>query len=223
MIIPLILSAISGSLWLYGQNSAETAPLLTLVKGTTLSAKMQNIYIQYKQALIDGAESIGIPVSTAAAIMATESSGKGFGKDGRMIIRFEPAKFKHYSNGSSVPYSHVNQSKEYQSFNAAKEIDENAAYLSISMGLAQIMGFNYKTLGYSSPKAMFNDFHSSVDKQILGMFKFIGHSQKLVNAAKDNDFATFAHGYNGPGYKANNYDVKIANAKAALENSGILA
>lgn len=221
MIVPAVLALASGALYLFGQNKNDTASLVTIVPGFTLSAKMQNIYNKYKAALHAGAAKINIPVTTAAAILAIESSGNGFAKDGRMIIRFEPHVFKRYT-GVQVPFSHKNQSAEYNSFEGARKIDENAAYLSISMGLAQVMGFNHKTLGYKTPKDMFIDLQSDITQQIVGMFKFIGNKKSLVKAAQEGDFATFAHGYNGPGYRANKYDEKMANAKAALEKSGIV-
>jgi len=34
----------------------------------------------------------------------------------------------------------------------------------------------------------------------------------LVNALQNKDWAKFAQGYNGSGYKANRYDEKILNA-----------
>lgn len=223
MLVPLVLTGVGAWLFALTQANDETAPLLLLIPGKTIKSKMGNIYNTYGPMILSGAEKIGISASTGASIIATESSGKGFGKDGRMIIRFEPKTFNKYVPGSNVPDTHKNQSAEYDAFTVAKNINENAAYNSISMGLAQVMGFNHKTLGYATPQLMFDDMQSGVGPQIEGMFKFIGAHSNLVNAAKNNDFATFAHGYNGPGYAANKYDVKLASAKQAfIDATGIV-
>jgi hypothetical protein len=173
---------------------------------------MASIKKAYGPLLRKYAGQIGIPESVAAAILAIESSGNGFAKDGRIIIRYEPHIFKRYSDQES-PAKRGGQSAEYGNLERAIQLDENAAYTSISMGIGQIMGFNHKIVGYSSPKAMFEAFHQSIEPQIAAMFKFIANSKSLLSAARDGDFAKFAYSYNGPGYKANKYDTKMASAE----------
>ena len=53
---------------------------------------------------------------------------------------------------------HVNADGEWSVFEFARTFDDDAAKLSISMGLPQIMGFNYRSVGYESVDAMFDAF-----------------------------------------------------------------
>jgi hypothetical protein len=77
-------------------------------------------------------------------------------------------------------------------------LDETAALLSISMGLAQIMGFNYSMIGFADVHAMFRAFEASIAHQIAGFFRFV-EARRLVEAARSGDLRAFAAGYNGPG------------------------
>ena len=217
-LVPFVLAGAAAWLFALNRASVETAPLISTVAGTTKKSKMGNIFSTYGNILSSLAAEIGIPVSTAAAVLAVESNGTGFGKNNRLIIRFEPATFRKYTN-QTVADTHKNQDAEYAAFENAKYIDENAAFMSISMGLAQIMGFNHKMVGYSSPHEMFDDFSSSSDAQITAMFRFIQKKPVCLKAAKSDDFAAFAHGYNGSGYAANKYDTKISSAKQAFTDA----
>lgn len=91
------------------------------------------------------------------------------------------------------------QAAEWQVFLFACQLDETAAILSISMGMAQIMGFNYQMVGFGTPQAMFASFKSDIGQQIGGFFRFV-ESRRLVNAIRTGDFVAFATGYNGAGW-----------------------
>ena len=73
------------------------------------------------------------------------------------------------------------------------------ALKSISMGSSQIMGFNYKIVGYDNPEDMWNAFSASGRAHVDGFFAFVAHNSKLLKAARVGDFKTFAYYYNGPG------------------------
>jgi hypothetical protein len=148
------------------------------------------------------ANELKIDPAVAAAVFVTEApGGRGFGSDGRMIIRFEnhifydkwgkrnPEVFaQHFQFDAQKRWlshqwrptadepwrtSHVNQPAEWAVFQFARTLDDSAAKLSISMGAPQIMGFNYTTVGYESVHQMFEAFSSNVRNQILGFFDFI--------------------------------------------------
>lgn len=212
------MGAFSGT-YLLRKGLEETAPLINspMVSGNTLSSKMASIKKAYGPMLRKYAGQIGIPESVAAAILAIESSGNGFAKDGRIIIRYEPHIFERYT-GIKVPAKRGGQSAEYANLAKAIAVNENAAYLSISMGIGQIMGFNHKIVGYSSPKKMFEAFSVSIEPQIAAMFRFIANKKSMLEAAREGDFARFAHSYNGPGYRANKYDTKMHAAQKAYES-----
>ena len=62
---------------------------------------------------------------------------------------------------------------------------------------------------------MFDDMSASEKAQAAGFFEFVRTSRGLTRAARNKDWPTFARLYNGAGYAANAYDVKLAAAYAA--------
>lgn len=147
----------------------------------------------------------GIKPSVALAVMQVESGGIPFADDGRMIIRFEPAKFRKYTKKltgktSSVARNGGSQKEQYLSLARARHINDTAALMSISMGSAQIMGFNHKRVGHSTPQSMWAAFNTSEANQIRGFFSFVDTDKGLLKAALSQDFQTFARKYNGAGY-----------------------
>ena len=83
----------------------------------------------------------------------------------------------------------------------APKTDENAAYESISMGMGQIMGFNYADAGYNSAKEMYDDFSTGNEEQIRGMVTFISNynNGKALQALQDGNLESFISQYNGSG------------------------
>ncbi|TAA47517.1 N-acetylmuramidase domain-containing protein [Corallincola spongiicola] len=171
-----------------------------------------------------------LDVATVVAVICVESGGKGFepSNQDRMIIRFENHKFWKYWGRSNPdifnahfvyakdkvwkghqwrasrqdPWQsfHGNQEKEWQLLSFARNLDDTAALLSISMGAPQIMGFHYQTLGYATVQQMFAEFCIDVDRQIDGMFAFF--SPAMLQSLQQLDFERFAGYYNGSGQKA---------------------
>lgn len=84
----------------------------------------------------------------------------------------------------------------YTMFKRMQAINSNAAFESVSYGLGQIMGFNYKNAGYRSARALF-EASKSFYGQVDAMFNFIAADPVLLNAAKKLKFKAFAIGYNG--------------------------
>lgn len=184
--------------------------------------------------LIDKLSSVvDIDPGAALAVLVVESSGNGFSSDGRMIIRFENHKFlKYYGKKhpdtfkSHFKYDqnkrwqahqfrksptrrwksfHGKQSGEWEVFDFARGLNAPAAMLSISMGLPQIMGFNYAAIGYDSVGEMFDNLSDDVRFHILGLFDFIrgsGNISPMLQALQTGNFEQFASRYNGPGQAA---------------------
>lgn len=148
----------------------------------------------------------GIPEAVALAIFTVESGGKGFGSDGRMVIRFEPHIFRKYSGGKDVAVLRAGQKAEWDNYARAAALDPEAAMKSISMGSAQIMGFNHKLVGFPTVQAMFDAYSTSEPAQIRGFFDFVKNTG-LEEAARKGDWTTFARGYNGKGQRG--YDDKM--------------
>jgi len=145
-----------------------------------------------------------------AAIMAfieVETGGLGFdSKTGKILIQFEPSWFKKLAPYSPPGLWSVNkvdvQSKEWLAFNNAFSKDAEHAMQSTSIGLGQIMGFHFKTLGYKSVNEMWDDAKKGIDRQIWQICKFISMNIKLQSCINARDWDGVATIYNGSGYKA---------------------
>lgn len=122
---------------------------------------------------------------------------------GKMIARFEPDIYKSFSRCASP------------SFQQAWLHNTLHAYKSSSFGIGQIMGFNYSTVGYSSPQMMINAFHNEPLSQIKATKTFIMANPDLSAAFMKSkppyDLQTIASIYNGPNYKKYRYDTNLAN------------
>jgi hypothetical protein len=176
-----------------------------------------------KSELEEIAKSINIDYASLMAFISVESGGLGFATDtGKIIIQFEPAWFKKYvksrkksdkSSWSLIDANRVEgQKNEWLAFNAAFKINPQSALLSTSIGLMQVMGFNYSSMGYKSVNAMWDDFKTGEYAQVKGAAMFIKNNSKLYNALEAKDWPKVAYYYNGSNYKINNYDVKLEKA-----------
>lgn len=94
-----------------------------------------------------------------------------------------------------------------QLISKARSIDEEIANQSASWGVGQTMGFNAKQCGFSSATAMVTAM-ADVTVQIEAMVREI-NSNKSAAPLKRHDWANFARLYNGAGYAANRYDVRL--------------
>ncbi len=175
-----------------------------------VQAVAYKVYQKRGAYIAEQAGKLGFESAVAGGVLITESSGSGYGSSGKLKIRFEPHIFHGYT-GSWVADSHQSQAAEYQAFEAAKAINEAAAFKSISMGAAQIMGFNAESVGYTNAAEMFDAMQVSEVAQLDGLFSFIAGRPVLVSAAQSKDWHTFAKYYNGPGYLKGGYHIKLAN------------
>ena len=139
-----------------------------------------------------------------AAFIEVETGGKGFNSDGKIMIQFEPSWFKRYVPNAPAGVWSTNkvdvQSKEWEAFNNAFAINKEAAMLSTSIGLGQIMGFHYKRLGYKTVGEMWDDAKKGIDRQIWQICEFIRTDNKLKDAIKRKDWHMIATIYNGANY-----------------------
>lgn len=97
---------------------------------------------------------------------------------------------------------------EWQRMEKAKTIDNESALLSVSYGLFQIMGFNYKTAGFKSVDDMYMACARSERNQLDAFCNFVLADQRLIGALRKKDFTAFAIAYNGPAQ--NGYDVRLS-------------
>lgn len=156
----------------------------------------------------------------------------GFFNDGRPVILFEGHIFwKELINVGMNPNLIANKSNqdilyktwtkryykggvgEYDRLDRARRINSTAANKSTSWGLFQIMGNNYKLSGCSDINEFIN-LNSLNEVQHLRLFVRFIYNCKLGSYLRDHKWDTFASKYNGPGYKSNSYDTKLAKAYA---------
>jgi len=188
-----------------------------------------------EQDLIDLAKELKVEVAAVKAVYEVESSGRGFLTSGKPKILFEGHIFwkrlkKHGLNPSElkagnedVLYSkwttkfYKGGEREYERLNKAKKIHKAAAMESASWGIFQIMGYHYKKVGYNSVEDYVKVMNKSERFHLMAFGKFI-KSEGLVKHLKNNNWAKFARGYNGAGYKKNKYDTKLATAYKKYSN-----
>jgi len=100
---------------------------------------------------------------------------------------------------------HGNQDAEWKVLDFSRQLDDQAALESISMGAPQIMGFNHGRVGYASARELFDAFSASERTQIIGLFDFIRGpegSSRMTRALQRGDLEQFAGDYNGSGQAA---------------------
>jgi len=174
------------------------------------------------------ANDLGLESATLRAVLTVETGGFGFDKAGRPKALFERHYFykllkdkpdelqraveagvaypkwgeKPYPKGSDAVYAEID---------TACEINLDCALRSVSWGLGQIMGNNYKLAGCSSAQEMVEQAMESEVNQLKHMANFI-KSANLLDELQRKDWAGFAKGYNGPQYAVNKYDEKLAAA-----------
>lgn len=165
------------------------------------------------------------------AVWDVESGGRGFLPDGRPKILFERHIFfwrleVHGGRALALkwerscpdlcnrrPGAYVGGPYEHTRLERAKGIHQVAAIESASWGAFQVMGFNARACGYPGALAFEEDMRKG-ELQHLAAFLRWTKQNGLMLRLKAHEWAAFAKGYNGPEYRRNRYDVKLAEAWA---------
>lgn len=100
---------------------------------------------------------------------------------------------------------------EYVKMEQAKLIDDECALLSVSYGLFQLMGFNYKASGFKTVNEMYLACARSERNQLDAFCNFVLSENRLINPLRKGDMLSFALAYNGPAQQG--YDLKLTEAK----------
>lgn len=168
------------------------------------------------------ADLLGVEVSVILAVTFVEAAGPGFLSDGRPKILFErhwfykltplPVSKTRPDLSNPKPGGYLGGTREWERLNAAILFDRTAALKSASWGLGQIMGFNHVAAGYSTVEEFVIAMHESEGKQLEAMMQFIKHNPQMHQSLRDHNFGQFAYLYNGPAYRRNQYDAKLAAA-----------
>ncbi|WED21491.1 N-acetylmuramidase domain-containing protein [Vibrio sp. JC009] len=173
-----------------------------------------------EEAYLNAAEDLNCDVAAIKAVADVESRGDGYLSDGRPKILFERHKFRNYTNSrfdenypdiSGFRGGYLGDAAEYDRLSKAIQLDCEAALKSASWGRFQIMGFNYAVCGFSDIESFVEAMVESEDRQLEAFISFV-EGNNLDRHLRSHNWARFARGYNGPGYRENNYHTKMARA-----------
>ncbi len=176
----------------------------------------------------------GISVNIIKAFATVESGGRsGFGPARLPVIAFEGHLFRKYTKSKydqthpllSYPYvkkagpqwqtNNKDQTKAWETMATAFSLDQEAALMSASWGMFQIMGFNFAACGYKTVFEFTAALKINAGNQLKAFLGFCSKSPALVKAMKNKDYAGMASNYNGKDY--GDYDSRIKKAYEALE------
>jgi len=174
---------------------------------------------------------LGVEAAALWAMLRVETSGAGFLPDRRPQILFERHVFARFTGGKfnqtapdiSNPVAGGYEARgahQYDRLEKAIALDREAALQSCSWGIGQVMGFHAETLGYTNVDDMVNAAVRSEDDQLKAVSRFLTINN-LNKVLKANDWAKFAHGYNGPNYATNNYDSNLKKQYEQLLANGL--
>lgn len=179
--------------------------------------------------IVRQAKTLGVPVAGLYAVIEVEAKGEGFLSTGHPVILFERhwmwrllreqgqvtiaarmhATDPDICNPSPGGYGSVNSQPGRLA--RAAVFHRDVALQSASWGLGQVMGGNWKSLGYAKLQDFINSMFRSEEAQLEAMCRFI-RVNNLVGAINGKNWARFARVYNGPNYAINSYDKKLSAA-----------
>lgn len=177
------------------------------------------------------AQRLGVPVASVMAVNAVESNGPGFLTSGRPVILFERHQLYRLLDESDAHADlfadrypalvnkkrggYVGGAGEWARLANARQITADYPTLAeqaCSWGAFQIMAYHWERLGYDSAEAFVAAMHASEAAQLGAFVRYIEADPALLKALKARKWADFARLYNGPAYRDNFYDVKMARA-----------
>lgn len=168
------------------------------------------------------ANELNCEVAAIKAVAQTESAGAGFYPNGEPLILFEAHVFSRLTGRkfdqthphiSAQPWGKAKygpSSIQHKRLQEASQLNRDAALQSCSWGKFQLMGFEWKMNGYQSLQDMINAMYRSERDHLYGFVNFIKSKKGLWPALINKDWPRFAYLYNGPGYRRNKYDEKMA-------------
>lgn len=177
----------------------------------------------YKQA----AKRLKVPELVIRVFGAVEGRGVGFLKNGKAKILFERHRMyfylsqtlgKTFATGliktvpnlvNTVVGGYKGNEAEYTRLSLAININKDAALMSTSWGQFQIMGENWKDLGYETVQDFVDQQQQSESLQLEAFVRFIEWKPGLLTALQKQDWHTVFSLYNGENYKKLGYQAKF--------------
>lgn len=171
---------------------------------------------------------LDVPLAALMAVNEVESNGAGFLPDGRPVILFERhimyrllGESGHDDAALAALYpalvnpkrgGYMGGATEHARLKTARQIDNDCALQATSWGRFQIMGFHWRTCGYLDAEDFATAMALGEVAHLDAFCSLIEADPALHKALKARKWADFAKGYNGPAYKENLYDTKLARA-----------
>ena len=184
-----------------------------------------------KEDFIRTARILGCETAALQAVQKVETGGRGgFLMCGKPTILFEGHVFwqqlkkrgidpnRYLQDNEDILYLKWTKAwykggiGEWERLERAKAIHEEAALCSASWGMFQVMGFNHQACGEASVRSFVSKMSTSEEEQLILTAIFMRNNARMKAALAQKDWQTFARLYNGSGYKANRYDVKLRQA-----------
>lgn len=177
----------------------------------------------YKKAAIR----LKVPELVIRVFGAVEGQGVGFLQNGKAKILFERHRMyfylsqalgKTFANGqvkitpnivNTLTGGYKGDAAEYTRLSMAINIHKESALMSTSWGQFQIMGENWKDLGYSSVQDFVDQQQLSEGHQLEAFIRFIEWKPGLLEALQKQDWHTVFTLYNGKNYKKLGYQAKF--------------
>jgi hypothetical protein len=164
---------------------------------------------------------IGCDVPAIRAVTEVEAPRGAFNADDTPTILFERHIFHRLTGGrfdrvvpdlsNASPGGYGLYSAQHGRLDRAAKLDRGAALQSASWGMFQIMGFNHAAAGHPTLQGFINAMYRSAGDHLDAFVAFV-LSKGLGDELRGQEWAAFARAYNGPGYAANRYDIKLAAA-----------
>ena len=169
----------------------------------------------------DAAKQLNCETAAIQAVAEVESKGDGFLPTGEPKILFERHIFSKRTNGmfdrsnpgvsNPSPGGYGTYASQHKRLQEAVALNRNVALMSASWGRFQIMGFNYTLAGFNSLQEFVTAMYGSEREHLFAFVNYIINTS-LNDELREKRWADFARKYNGPDYKKNNYDIKMAEA-----------
>jgi hypothetical protein len=166
-----------------------------------------------------------------AAFLDVESASRGFDREGRPTMLFEPHIFYRLLGAGDKRTQAEQHGLAYKSWRSgypldsyprlakAMLIDENAALQACSIGLSQVLVRNFSNVGYRSPQEMWRAFMDDEQEHVEAMVRFMFNAgiaddlkrlSDLGRPVTPDECRPIVAVYNGSGYERNNYHTKLA-------------
>lgn len=184
---------------------------------------------------IAAADRLKVPELVIRVFGAVESKTGGFLSNGKPQILFERHRMYFYlkqkkgaafANNMMAKYPNIvntstggyhGKEAEYVRLELAKQIDVECALMSTSWGQFQIMGENWKDLGYASAQEFVDQQFISESLHLEAFIRFIefksgtiaGKKVRLIDALRAQNWDAVFTLYNGANYKKLGYQAKF--------------